>query len=172
MVFVTIHAIAASGVVLLAPVQLVRRAKDRRHRAIGRSWVVLMYFVCISGMFIYSLTGGFTVFHALAVFTFATTTLGVIAVRRGNTRRHVSMMVGSWLGALTAGLFAVIVPGRDIPRFIDSDQALFWLLVAGIITAATVWVVYVLRFVPVRGDRARALRLRTRRTPSASAGSP
>lgn len=146
--FVAIHAIAASGVVLLAPVQLIRRTKDRKHRFIGRSWVLLMYFVCVSGMFIYSLSGSFTVFHALAIFTFLTTTTGVIAIRKGNIRLHVGMMVGSWLGALTAGTFAAIIPSRDIPRLAASDPFLLWAIIVGIIVAATVWVGYVLLFVP------------------------
>lgn len=150
---IAVHAIAAAGVVLLAPVQLIRRPKDNRHKTIGRSWVVLMYLVCVSGMFIYSLTGAFTVFHALAIYTFATTTLGVIAIRRGRLRTHVFLMVGSWIGALIAGTFAVVIPGREIPRLAVGDPVLFWTILASVIIAATVWVVCVLRFVPVRRSR-------------------
>ncbi|SMY02965.1 Uncharacterized membrane protein [Brevibacterium sp. 239c] len=148
--FIAIHALAASGVVLLAPVQIIRRTKDRRHRWIGRSWVILMYLVCVSGMFIYTLSGSFTVFHALAIFTFGTTTVGVIAIRRGNIRRHIGMMVGSWLGALTAGTFAAIIPGREIPQLAIVDPTLLWGAVAAIVIAATVWVGYVLKFVPTQ----------------------
>ena len=145
--FITIHAIAATGVVLLGPIQIIRRTKDRKHRFIGRSWVILMYFVCTSGMFIYSLTGSFTIFHALAIWTFISTTLGVIAIRRGNIRRHIGMMVGSYLGALTAGIFAAVVPGREIPQLAVSDPGLLWSLIAVIIVAVTAWAIFVLRFV-------------------------
>lgn len=148
--FIAIHALAASGVVLLAPVQLIRRTKDRKHRWIGRSWVILMYFVCISGMFIYTLSGSFTVFHALAIFTFATTTIGVISIRLGKIRRHVSMMVGSWLGALAAGTFAAIIPSRDIPQLAVAEPGLLWGAVALVVIVATLWVGYVLRFVPAQ----------------------
>lgn len=148
--FIAIHALAASGVVLLAPVQLIRRTKDRKHRWIGRSWVILMYFVCISGMFIYTLSGSFTVFHALAIFTFATTTIGVISIRLGKIRRHVSMMVGSWLGALAAGTFAAIIPSRDIPQLALAEPGLLWGAVALVVIVATLWVGYVLRFVPAQ----------------------
>ncbi|WP_346037225.1 DUF2306 domain-containing protein [Brevibacterium picturae] len=148
--FIAIHALAASGVVLLAPVQIIRRTKDRKHRWIGRSWVVLMYLVCVSGMFIYTLSGSFTIFHALAIFTFGTTTVGVIAIRRGNIRRHIGMMIGSWLGALTAGAFAAIIPGREIPQLAVADPGLLWGAVAAIVIAATVWVGYVLKFVPTQ----------------------
>lgn len=148
--FIAIHALAACGVVLLAPVQIIRRAKDRRHRWIGRSWVILMYLVCVSGMFIYTLSGSFTIFHALAIFTFGTTTLGVIAIRRGDIRRHIGMMVGSWLGALTAGAFAAIIPGREIPQLAVDDPGLLWGAVAAIVIAGTVWVGYVLKCVPAQ----------------------
>ncbi|WP_309132309.1 DUF2306 domain-containing protein [Brevibacterium sp.] len=149
---VAIHAIAASGVVLLAPIQIARRRKDRRHRIIGRSWVVLMYLVCVSGMFIYSLTGGFTIFHALAIFTFGTTTIGVMAIRRGDVRRHIGMMVGSWVGAVFAGAFAALVPGRDIPMLAVNDPATLWTIVGGTIIAISGWVVWVLRFLPAEGE--------------------
>ena len=145
--FIAIHAIAATGVVLLGPIQIIRRTKDRKHRFIGRSWVILMYFVCTSGMFIYSLTGSFTLFHALAIWTFMSTTLGVIAIRRGNVRRHIGMMVGSYLGALIAGIFAAAVPGREIPQLAVSDPGLLWSLVAAVIVAVTAWAIFVLRFV-------------------------
>lgn len=147
-IFIAVHALAASGVVLLAPVQIIRRTKDRKHRWIGRSWVILMYLVCVSGMFIYSTNGSFTVFHALAVFTFGTTTLGVLAIRRGNVRRHIGMMVGSWVGALAAGTFAAIIPSREIPQLAVNDPGLLWASIAVVIVAATVWVAYVLKFVP------------------------
>lgn len=157
---VVVHAMAASGVILLAPVQLIRRSKDNKHKAIGRSWVVLMYLVCVSGMFIYSLTGSFTMFHALAIFTFFTTTLGVIAIRRGIIRLHVGMMVGSWLGALTAGVFAVLIPSRDIPKLAVQDPTLLWSLIAVILACVTAWVIYVLIAVP-------ATRVKRQRSPVA-----
>lgn len=145
--FIVIHALSASGVILLAPLQILRRTKDRRHRFIGRSWVVLMYAVCVSGMFIYTLTGSFTVFHALAIFTFCTTTLGVINIRRGRIRSHVFNMVGSWLGAITAGAFAAFVPGRVIPEVAVEDPMLLWTIIAVVVVLTTLWAVYVLRFV-------------------------
>jgi uncharacterized membrane protein len=141
---VTVHAVAATWMILLPPVQLVRRRKDRAHRWIGRSWVASAWTVCVSGMFIYTLTGGFTVFHALAIFTFATTMLGVIQIRRGRVRSHVVNMVGSWLGSVVAGAFAAFVPGREIPKLAVSDPALLWGIAGGTTVAVTAWVITVL----------------------------
>ena len=167
---IAIHAIAASGVILLGPIQILRRTKDRKHRFIGRSWVILMYFVCVNGMFIYSLTGAFTLFHALAIWTFISTTLGVIAIRRGNVRRHIGMMVGSYLGALTAGIFATAVPGRDIPQWAVHDPGLLWVLVAAVVLLFTAWAVFVLRFVSGQ-DRSSGDAVGEPQTPAAAASS-
>lgn len=138
------HAIAASVVILLAPVNLLRRRKDRAHRIIGRTWVIAMYATCVSGMFIYSVSGGFTIFHALAIFTFFITTLGVINARRGHRLAHRANMIGGWIGALFAGGFAVSVPSRSIPHWAVADPGIFWTIVAAIIIAATTWVWFVL----------------------------
>lgn len=143
-IVIPLHAIAASLVVLLAPVNIVRRRKDRAHKAIGRTWVVSMYVVCVSGMFIYTLDGAFTIFHALAIFTFATTTLGVLAIRRGLVRAHIGNMIGSWIGALFAGGFAAFVPGRYIPSLAVEQPAVLWGTILAIVILTTVWVSLVL----------------------------
>lgn len=160
-VLIPVHAIAASFVIVLPPVNILRARKDAAHKAIGRTWVVMMYLVCVSGMFIYSINGGFTAFHALAIFTFGTTTLGVVMIRRGNVPAHIGNMVGSWAGAVVAGAFAALVPGRYIPTLAVGSPVLFWSIIAAIVAAATVWVAVVLRV------------LRPRHTPSSanSAGS-
>lgn len=111
---------------------------------IGHTRVVSMYAVCVSGMFIYTLDGAFTIFHALAIFTFATTTLGVLAIRRGLVRAHVGNMIGSWIGALFAGGFAAFVPGRYIPSLAVEQPAVLWGTIIAIVIVATVWVVLVL----------------------------
>lgn len=144
---ICIHAIAASIVLMLPLVQILRRPKDRAHQWIGRSFVICMWTVCASGMFIYTLTGGFTIFHALAIFTFFTTTLGVIQIRRGRVRSHVMNMVGSWIGACVAGGFAMFGAGREIPKLAISDPTLLWGAAGSVVVLTAIWVVVVLRFV-------------------------
>lgn len=141
---ITIHAVAASLVILIGPVNMVRKSKDVKHKALGRSWVVAMYATCVSGMFIYTLSGGFTIFHALAILTFTTTTLGVIHIRRHRVRPHVANMVGSYVGALIAGGFAVFVPGRFIPVLAIQNPVVLWSVAAAVVVLATAWVLYVL----------------------------
>ncbi|MFC4138674.1 MULTISPECIES: DUF2306 domain-containing protein [unclassified Microbacterium] len=136
-ILIAVHAIAASFVILIGPVQFLRRRKDARHRLLGRVFGIMMYFVCLSGMFIYTLDGGFTLFHFLAIFTFTTTTIGIIAIRRRNVRLHRGMMIGSWAGTVTAGAFAALIPGRRIPTLAVDDPALLWGIVAAVLVAAT-----------------------------------
>lgn len=136
-ILIAVHAIAASFVILIGPVQFLRRRKDARHRLLGRVFGIMMYFVCLSGMFIYTLDGGFTLFHFLAIFTFTTTTIGIVAIRRRNVRLHRGMMIGSWAGTVTAGAFAALIPGRRIPTLAVSDPGLLWGVVAAVLVAAT-----------------------------------
>lgn len=159
-IVIPVHAIAASFVILLAPVNILRRRKDAAHKAIGRTWVVMMYLVCVSGMFIYTLSGGFTLFHALAIFTFGTTTLGVVMVRRGNVRAHIGNMVGSWLGALVAGGFAAFVPERYIPMLAVANPGLLWAVILTVVVVATAWAAFVLTRFSVPARRPAGPRLR------------
>ncbi|PCE13872.1 hypothetical protein AUC47_06590 [Microbacterium sp. SZ1] len=173
-ILIPIHAVAASFVILLGPVNFLRRRKDAAHRFLGRTFAVMMYFVCVSGLFIYE-GGGFTVFHGLAIFTLITTTLGIRAIMRGDVKAHRGNMIGSWAGTVAAGTFAALVPGRAIPTLAVDDPTLFWAIVAAIIAAATLWVLAVLspqgrRFLHGRA-RARAARKRTASASASASGS-
>lgn len=158
-IIIATHAIAASIVLLVGPIQVIRRRKDLGHRILGRSWVVCIYLTCVTGMFIYTLTGGFTIFHALALFTLCTSTLGVIHIRHGRKRQYAISMIGTYLGACTAGAFAIFVPGRVIPTLAVHDPAVLWGVAAAIAVACTVWIVVVLGFLaPRKTAVARSLR--------------
>lgn len=142
-ILIPIHAVAASFVILIGPVNFLRRRKDAAHRLLGRTFAVMMYFVCVSGLLVYE-GGGFGIFHALAIFTLITTTLGIRAIIRGNVKAHRANMIGSWAGTVAAGTFAAVVPGRAIPTLAVGDPMLFWSIVAAIILATTLWVAAVL----------------------------
>lgn len=152
-VVIAVHAIAASFVILIGPVQFLRRRKDARHRLLGRTFGIMMYFVCVSGMFIYSMSGGFTIFHFLAIWTFTTTTLGIIAIRRHRVRTHRALMIGSWAGTVTAGVCAALIPGRVIPTLAVTDPGLLWTIIAVVLVVATAAITAVLRFPRARRPR-------------------
>jgi uncharacterized membrane protein len=78
------------------------------HRRRGRVWLALMYVVAGSSLFIQALRPGhFTWIHGLALWTLIAITIGLVAIRRGNTRRHAGFMIGTLIGALIAGAFAI-----------------------------------------------------------------
>jgi uncharacterized membrane protein len=114
------HVIAALSALLIAPINLVRRRRDRTHRRLGYAWVAAMYYVCLSSFGIVS-DGHYSWLHGLSAFTLVTVTLGVLAARQRNIRAHIGNMVGSYLGLLIAFFFAALVPSRHIPRLLAGD---------------------------------------------------
>src|SRR5690625_729096 len=49
---VTLHAVAATYVLLLGPLQILRRRRDLAHRIVGLSWLMAMVTVCLSSFWI------------------------------------------------------------------------------------------------------------------------
>lgn len=116
------HAIAALYVLVLGPLNILRRRRDRTHRIIGYTWVGSMYFVCISSFWIVP-DGHFSWLHGLSAFTLISVTLGLISAIRRNIVAHRANMIGSYIGLAVAFAFAVTAPGRAIPRVLAEDPA-------------------------------------------------
>jgi uncharacterized membrane protein len=143
---VATHATAASLSLTLGGFQLLRRTTGARtHRLVGRVWVGATYVMLVSSAFVRQLSPGhFSVFHALAVLTFGTLTLGVVAAVRGDIARHRSYMRGTYLGVVGAFVGAVAVPQRDIPQLVVHRPAVFVGAVVGL-ALLTVGIVRVCR---------------------------
>lgn len=120
---IAVHASAALMGLLLGGYQLIRRVKgDRVHRVIGWIWVIALLFVSTSSFAIREIRHGrLSLLHVLSVVTLVSLIIGVVAIRRGNVRRHRSAMRGSWFGLIGAFLGAVAVPQRRIPTFVVTD---------------------------------------------------
>ncbi|WP_427006603.1 DUF2306 domain-containing protein [Pseudarthrobacter sp. H2] len=114
------HVVAALFVLALAPLQVLRRRRDRIHRTMGLLWVAAMYYVCVSSFWIVS-EGHFTWLHGLSAFTLLTVTLGLVAAIRADIRSHRGNMIGSYIGIAVAFAFAAGMPGRAIPRLLAED---------------------------------------------------
>ena len=114
------HAIAAGYVLVLGPMNIFRRAKDRVHKAVGFTWIGAMYYLCISSFWIRT-DGGFTWLHGLSAFTLLTVTLGLVSAIRGKIQAHRGNMIGSWIGLMGAFVGAVAVPVRHIPTFVVTE---------------------------------------------------
>lgn len=115
---VAVHATAAALSLVLGAVNLARRPKgDRRHRLVGRVWVVAMYLTVLSSFAIREVNpGGFSWLHGLSAFTLVTLTVGWLAALRGRIETHRGFLRGSYVGTVGAFVGAVLVPQRDVPQ--------------------------------------------------------
>lgn len=114
------HVVGALIALVIGPVNILRRRRDRTHRILGYTWSASMYYVCTSSFWIVT-DGHFSWLHGLSAFTLVTVTLGITAAIRRNVRAHMMNMIGSYLGLLVAFIFAATVPARAIPRLLVSD---------------------------------------------------
>jgi len=123
------HAVAATLALVLGGANVLRRRRgDRPHRAIGRAWLVLMYFTALSSFWIQQLRPGhFSWIHALSAFTIVTLSLGLWNARRGRVRAHAGNMIGTYAGLWGALVGVVVVPSRLVPQSFQSS----WFAMAG-----------------------------------------
>jgi len=110
---VWLHLATAIVALGLGVAQLIAVKGTLGHRRRGRVWLAIMYLVAGSSFFIQALDRGhFTWIHLLAIWTIIAITIGWIAIRRGNARRHAGFMIGTMIGALIAGGFAIGMDDR------------------------------------------------------------
>ena len=117
---IPLHAFAAMSAFVLGLVQLAAPKGTLPHRTQGWVWVALMAVVALSSFWIHEirLVGPWSPIHLLSIFSLVVLTLGVMAARTQNIRRHKITMVSIFFGALLiAGLFA-FMPGRIMHRVI------------------------------------------------------
>jgi len=128
------HAAAALFVLVLGPVQFLRRTKDRVHRYLGRTWLGAMITTCTSSFAI--MPDGFSWLHGLAIFTLFSVAMGWMHARRHEWQAHAGWMVGAYTGTAIAFVFAAAVPARTIQRTLTTDPGLV-ALVAGAVIASS-----------------------------------
>lgn len=142
-----IHVLAAVLSLTLAPVNLLRRRRDRVHRRIGRTWFVTMFITALTSFAVQEPFWAFSWLHALSLWTMLSLTLGVIAIRRGNRPAHIGHMVGSYAGLWIAFLWAALAPNRTVAQIVD--QAPLTAAATGALAVlAAVGVLWVYRRVP------------------------
>ncbi len=148
------HVIAALYALLVGPINILRRRRDRTHRLLGYTWAASMYYVCGSSFWIVT-DGRFSWLHGLSALTIVTVTLGIVAAVKRDIRAHAMNMAGSHLGLLIAFLFAATVPSRSIPRLLVSDPGTAW-LTGSLVVAAVAAVYLTVRPRRASGSRRRA----------------
>lgn len=127
---ITLHALAATYVLLLGPLQILRRRRDPAHRLIGVTWVSAILTVCISSFWI--MPDGFSWLHGLSIWTLVCMVVAILGIRAGNVSIHRGFMIGSYLGTLTAFAFAALVPVRLIPQLLRSEPLIAVITALGV----------------------------------------
>ncbi|MEG9249898.1 DUF2306 domain-containing protein [Arthrobacter sp. Soc17.1.1.1] len=148
------HVLAALYALLVGPINILRRRRDRTHHLLGYTWAASMYYVCVSSFWIVS-DGHFSWLHGLSALTIVTVSLGILAAVRRDIRAHALNMAGSYLGLLIAFLFAATVPSRSIPALLGSDPGTAW-GTAALVAAAVAAVYLTVRPRRPAGSRPRA----------------
>ena len=111
------HAGLAAAALVVGAAVLLRRKGTASHKLLGRTWVALMMAVALSSFWIFEIRRGAgpSFIHLLSVWTLISLALAVWFIRRGNVRAHRGFMIGTFIGLITAGAFA-LAPGRALYR--------------------------------------------------------
>jgi len=115
---ITLHIIAAVAALVIGMIVLLSPKGTPKHKFLGRLWVTAMTFVAVGSFGIRSLEhdGGFSWIHFLSIFTLGAMLFAIINIRQGRIRAHYSAMIGSFIGAILAGIFT-LDPDRIIGSF-------------------------------------------------------
>lgn len=130
---IQVHVVCALLALVLGPLALMRRSRDRWHRLLGRVWVAVIAGTALTSFFINEarLVGPFSVIHVLSVITLAGLWQGVAAARAGRIAEHRVVMLRLYSFAiLVAGTFT-LMPGRRMSLTLFPEAP-----VAGFVAAA------------------------------------
>ncbi len=137
---IQLHVAAALVALLLGPVVLLRRRRDRLHRMLGYAWVCAMALTALSSFAIhgFAVVGPFGPIHILSVVVLVGLWRGVGHARRGDIAAHRRTMESLYSGAVIgAGLFT-LVPGRRMSILVLGDAGWAGFFGAALL-AAVIW---------------------------------
>ncbi len=136
---VTFHVISALEAVVLAPIVLLRRRRDRLHKILGYIWVTAMATTALSSFWIsgMKLVGPFGPIHGLSIFTLWALYIAIRYARSGNRRAHEGVMRNLAFWSLGVAGTLAFLPGRLMSRtlFAGYEDLGFALVLTGAITA-------------------------------------
>jgi uncharacterized membrane protein len=108
-----VHLVCALVALPLGAFVLWRPKGTASHKALGRTWAVLMLVIAISSYWLRTLSGGFSLIHLLSVLTLVSIPFGIYQARHRNIRGHLRTMRGVYIGLVVAGVFAM-APERTL----------------------------------------------------------
>ncbi len=132
---IQLHVVAAVLAIVLGPIALARRSRDRWHRRAGYAWVLSMAALAASGLFIHSIrmVGPFSPIHLLSLMTLWQLWLGVREARAGKIAAHRYRMQAIYMLALMLTGAFTLSPGRLMSRILFPEAP-----VAGFVVVLTV----------------------------------
>lgn len=131
---VQFHVVCALLALVLGPVALYRRRRDRVHKLLGYSWVCAIAGVALSsfGIHSFAVIGPFSPIHALSLFTLWSLYEGLRLILSGRVIGHRIVMRNLyWYGLCVAGLFNFL-PGRTMNKVLLGGQDGLGYVVTGI----------------------------------------
>ena len=136
---ILVHIASALLALVIGPVALFRKSRDRWHRRAGYLWVAAMTATAVSSFWIsgIGLVGPFSPIHLLSLFVLWGLFEGLRDVRRGDIAAHRAGMQGLYVYAIcVTGLFT-LAPGRLLNEILLHDVngwlLAFVLVVLGVI---------------------------------------
>ena len=116
---VWLHLATVLAAVALTPIMLLRRRGDRRHRVLGRIWVLAMLATAISSLFVrLSHPGHFSVIHILSVYVIIQAPLVWWSAATHRIATHRGSVRGMVTGALLIAGFFTFPFGRLLGRWL------------------------------------------------------
>ena len=138
---IQIHAAAGTLALVLGPVAIWRRRRDRMHKILGYTWVISMAVLALSSFAIpggpLQIIGPFGALHGLAILVLVELWMAIRAARQGNIARHEGILRGLYTGGLLIAGALNFLPGRTLNRMaFDGDPQLGWVAIALLGTVA------------------------------------
>jgi uncharacterized membrane protein len=121
-----LHLWPALLALVLGPVALYRRRRDRLHKVLGYAWVAAMALVA-GGAFwleasVLPIAFGFGPIHLLSIVVLHGLLRGVLAARAGDSAAHAAWMRGLYWQALIIAGTLTLLPGRTLNRVLFPDH--------------------------------------------------
>ena len=115
---VWIHVASVLPAIPLGGYLLLARKGTKRHKQLGKVWLLLMLSTATSAIFIQS-SGGFSPIHLLIPATFHAAWKTIATARRGDIAGHKKHLVITYVAALLVpGIIAFAVPGRMMNQMV------------------------------------------------------
>lgn len=141
------HAVAALLALMIGPFALWRQRRDRIHRFLGMTWILLMLTVATTAWFIHTIQviGPFSPIHLFALWTYWSLFVALRHVRAGRYQAHGAEMQSLYLWALGVTGVMTLLPGRAMHRLLFGQDTWLGLVV---MVALGLCLVLVFRYKP------------------------